>query len=158
MYQTMILCETCGNKRCPHANDKAMDCTNSNDPGQKGSAYETCPSPTTREDRLAIARRQALSIRENAEIKIKAIIDSLITSMVIEFKRIAPEKSLRIYRAGEYTVVRIDGVMYCWEDRHVDCSIAPEFRSLEFEFIDDTMRACESISQPIQFTEVRHNL
>lgn len=36
----MVLCPTCGNKRCPHATDHDLACTNSNEPGQKGSAYE----------------------------------------------------------------------------------------------------------------------
>lgn len=35
----MILCPTCGNKRCPHANDHRNPCTGSNDPDQPGSAY-----------------------------------------------------------------------------------------------------------------------
>ena len=35
----MTVCATCGNKRCPHANDHRHDCTNSNEPGQPGSAY-----------------------------------------------------------------------------------------------------------------------
>ena len=35
----MILCPTCGNKRCPHANDHRNVCTGSNEPGQPGSAY-----------------------------------------------------------------------------------------------------------------------
>ena len=37
---TLIVCPLCGNKRCPHANDHRNDCTNSNDTGQAGSAYE----------------------------------------------------------------------------------------------------------------------
>ncbi len=37
--QTMIVCPTCGNKRCPHANHHDNPCTNSNEPGQAGSAY-----------------------------------------------------------------------------------------------------------------------
>jgi len=36
----MILCPTCGNKRCPHASDHLLACTGSNDPGQPGSVYE----------------------------------------------------------------------------------------------------------------------
>jgi hypothetical protein len=36
----MICCEKCGNKRCPHGTDHRHDCTNSNEPGQVGSAYE----------------------------------------------------------------------------------------------------------------------
>jgi hypothetical protein len=36
----MFLCPTCGNKRCPKATDHRLDCTGSNEPGQKGSAYE----------------------------------------------------------------------------------------------------------------------
>jgi hypothetical protein len=35
----MIVCEACGNKRCPHANDHRNACTGSNVPGQPGSAY-----------------------------------------------------------------------------------------------------------------------
>ena len=36
----MVVCKTCGNKRCPHANDHRHDCTNSNAVGQKGSDWE----------------------------------------------------------------------------------------------------------------------
>ncbi len=36
----MIVCAKCGNKRCPKANDHANICTNSNEPGQPGSAYQ----------------------------------------------------------------------------------------------------------------------
>jgi hypothetical protein len=39
-YSRMYLCETCGNKRCPHATDHRLTCTHSNAPGQKGSMYE----------------------------------------------------------------------------------------------------------------------
>ncbi len=35
----MILCPICGNKRCPHATDHNLTCTNSNKPGQPGSRY-----------------------------------------------------------------------------------------------------------------------
>lgn len=35
----MVVCGVCGNKRCPHATDCALTCTNSNEPGQPGSAY-----------------------------------------------------------------------------------------------------------------------
>jgi Zn finger protein HypA/HybF involved in hydrogenase expression len=36
----MILCPTCGNKRCPKASDHDLPCTGSNFPGQPGSIYE----------------------------------------------------------------------------------------------------------------------
>ncbi len=36
----MILCPTCGNKRCPKASDHRLTCTRSNEPGQPGSVYE----------------------------------------------------------------------------------------------------------------------
>jgi len=36
----MILCPDCGNKRCPKASDHRLDCTGSNESGQKGSIYE----------------------------------------------------------------------------------------------------------------------
>lgn len=35
-----IACKICGNKRCPKATDCSLECTGSNDPGQKGSVYE----------------------------------------------------------------------------------------------------------------------
>ncbi len=35
----MITCTQCGNKRCPHATDCSLDCTDSNEPGQPGSNY-----------------------------------------------------------------------------------------------------------------------
>ncbi|MGY2732351.1 hypothetical protein [Sphingomonas sp. UYP23] len=42
----MFLCETCGNKRCPHAGDHRFACTGSNEPGQtaipaSGDGYAT---------------------------------------------------------------------------------------------------------------------
>lgn len=42
----MILCETCGNKRCPHAANHRLACTDSNDVGQAGSLYENVPLTT----------------------------------------------------------------------------------------------------------------
>lgn len=41
----MILCPKCGNKRCPHATDHRLVCTNSNDSGQLGSRYGVYPHP-----------------------------------------------------------------------------------------------------------------
>ncbi|WP_144409755.1 hypothetical protein [Cupriavidus basilensis] len=35
----MVLCPTCGNKRCPRASDHDRACTGSNEPGQEGSIY-----------------------------------------------------------------------------------------------------------------------
>ena len=36
----MVVCSICGNKRCPHATNHELICTNSNEPGQPGSMYE----------------------------------------------------------------------------------------------------------------------
>jgi len=36
----MILCDICGNKRCPRASDHRLECTHSNEIGQEGSVYE----------------------------------------------------------------------------------------------------------------------
>lgn len=36
----MIVCDVCGNKRCPHATSHTHVCTGSNKPGQKGSEWE----------------------------------------------------------------------------------------------------------------------
>lgn len=41
----MILCPTCGNKRCPKANDHTLVCSGSNEPGHLGSAYADAPFP-----------------------------------------------------------------------------------------------------------------
>lgn len=35
----MIVCPICGNKRCPHATDHELACTNSNEQHQIGSIY-----------------------------------------------------------------------------------------------------------------------
>ena len=35
----MVLCPSCGNKRCPRATDHRNECTNSNEPNQEGSIY-----------------------------------------------------------------------------------------------------------------------
>jgi Zn finger protein HypA/HybF involved in hydrogenase expression len=39
MRVMMIVCPTCGNKRCPKASDHRLECTNSNAAGQAGSVY-----------------------------------------------------------------------------------------------------------------------
>lgn len=36
----LVVCQTCGNKRCPKATHHVHACTGSNEPGQKGSVYE----------------------------------------------------------------------------------------------------------------------
>jgi hypothetical protein len=36
----MIVCPTCGNKRCPKASDHRLACTGSNERGQPGSIYQ----------------------------------------------------------------------------------------------------------------------
>jgi len=41
----MVVCGTCGNKRCPKANNHENACTNSNEPGQAGSAYADANKP-----------------------------------------------------------------------------------------------------------------
>lgn len=33
----MVVCDTCGNKRCPHAEHHDNPCTGSNEPGQPGA-------------------------------------------------------------------------------------------------------------------------
>lgn len=50
----MVLCETCGNKRCPHATDHRSACTNSNEVGQKGSSWEHVKPPETERDTKTI--------------------------------------------------------------------------------------------------------
>lgn len=38
-FFTMVVCELCGNKRCPHSDDHRNACSNSNEPGQPDSRY-----------------------------------------------------------------------------------------------------------------------
>jgi hypothetical protein len=35
-----IVCDICGHKRCPHATNHELECTGSNESGQKGSLWE----------------------------------------------------------------------------------------------------------------------
>ena len=42
-FQHLIVCPTCGNKRCPKATNHRFECTASNDPGQPGSLYGGAP-------------------------------------------------------------------------------------------------------------------
>lgn len=44
MGKRMIVCETCGNKRCPRATDHRLACTDSNKPNQPGSRFCSTPS------------------------------------------------------------------------------------------------------------------
>ena len=39
LMNTMYVCTTCGNKRCPKATDCSLECTGSNEVGQDGSMY-----------------------------------------------------------------------------------------------------------------------
>lgn len=39
MMRRMILCPSCGNKRCPKATDHELLCSGSNESGQLGSIY-----------------------------------------------------------------------------------------------------------------------
>lgn len=47
----MILCPTCGNKRCPRATYHGHDCTGSNKSGQPLSVYGDFQLPNEREGR-----------------------------------------------------------------------------------------------------------
>lgn len=50
----MIVCPSCGNKRCPKATHHDNPCTNSNEPNQEGSSYQTYKGPRlTIEEMLA---------------------------------------------------------------------------------------------------------
>lgn len=55
----MFLCQTCGNKRCPHAADHNLACTGSNEPGQLGSLYENAPTPPASQSDEALVEELA---------------------------------------------------------------------------------------------------
>ena len=57
----MIVCSDCGNKRCPHATDHRLSCTNSNEAGQEGSNYGP---PLYRRDQATLIEAQAVEIEE----------------------------------------------------------------------------------------------
>jgi hypothetical protein len=58
----MVLCPTCGNKRCPHATDHDLACTNSNEPGQPGSSYGTPIAPADEQKRGDLAGLKRLHL------------------------------------------------------------------------------------------------
>lgn len=66
----MILCPTCGNKRCPKASDHDLGCSGSNEPGQVGS-WHTKPAPPPCDKCGAIdgqcAARGCLTMAERVE-------------------------------------------------------------------------------------------
>ena len=71
IYARMIVCPTCGNKRCPHATDHMFACTASNAPGQVGSRYrfegQFLP-PTVDQVRHAELQRHAIErLRDELE-------------------------------------------------------------------------------------------
>jgi hypothetical protein len=55
----MILCPTCGNKRCPHATFHEHACTSSNADNQPGSAYGGFDVDAKAAELLAIAKSVA---------------------------------------------------------------------------------------------------
>lgn len=57
----MVVCDDCGNKRCPHATDHALACTRSNDSGQPGSKFGPKESLTAA---YVASRENVVSVRE----------------------------------------------------------------------------------------------
>lgn len=49
MHNIFTMCPDCGNKRCPKGTDHDNECTNSNEPGQKGSSWEDYYNPPSLE-------------------------------------------------------------------------------------------------------------
>jgi hypothetical protein len=73
MLDRMIVCPTCGNKRCPKASDHTLQCTNSNDLNQVGSIYTHPPQRTWRG--LAKEDRLCAKYMQDAPDGIEAVID-----------------------------------------------------------------------------------
>lgn len=55
--QRMILCPDCGNKRCPKASNHRHQCTNSNEPNQRGSIYSHPAKELTDEEIMELAEK-----------------------------------------------------------------------------------------------------
>ena len=94
----MILCPTCGNKRCPRANDHTNACSGSNQPGQVGSAYPTPPAPVEapltsddwREKVVTVGMLHALLTRLWQEVQTNApLVDGDVDFLRNELERIA---------------------------------------------------------------------
>lgn len=63
----MVLCPTCGNKRCPHANDHRNACTNSNKPGQFATPAQATPEGGhTRLDIMSLIHSQCHRVYASA--------------------------------------------------------------------------------------------
>jgi hypothetical protein len=74
-FARMIVCDICGNKRCPHAQDKGMQCTDSNDVGQVGVPIER-PSPAASAAANEIADKFSPGFFDNQMVSdVSAIID-----------------------------------------------------------------------------------
>ena len=68
-----VVCPTCGNKRCPKANNHQHECSGSNEPGQKGSAFETAATFAGVDERaIEIAGRYAAFTATNARTMVSA--------------------------------------------------------------------------------------
>lgn len=63
----MILCETCGNKRCPHASDHRLACTGSNESGQIGSIYLSFDEGVLRAELLKKHEQHLNDIKEGLD-------------------------------------------------------------------------------------------
>lgn len=66
-FNTMNLCPTCGNKRCPGAADHENECSGSNEPGQPGSLYPALDPNDTRtiEEKIADLHKEIIEGSEN---------------------------------------------------------------------------------------------
>lgn len=66
-HMRMVLCPTCGFKRCPHATDHRNECSGSNAVGQAGSSYEHAWRPDAAQaerERMERVARSVDAVRE----------------------------------------------------------------------------------------------
>lgn len=84
----MILCPTCGNKRCPKASDHDLACTGSNEAGQPGSVYARDPdgekeASPHRDERSQLERLRAWVVARSkgqelsARVALEAVMDEI---------------------------------------------------------------------------------
>lgn len=84
-----IVCDICGNKRCPHAQDKGMHCTGSNEPGQVGVPIER-PAPAAAPENAERRFGPVMSDPADAERNIRAKEDAERAAYLARWKD-APE-------------------------------------------------------------------
>lgn len=99
----MIVCEHCGNKRCPHATDHRHACTDSNEPGQAGSIFEGVGAVS----QIAFAPPK-FSMKELRETMENLLADAHVQHAEFQNKQLA-DALIQALQCGDFTRLIVQG-------------------------------------------------